>query len=150
MASNFAACFAERSLEPKSGASVGGRRAVGPMCALAALALAVTSSFGLVSGVEAAARVKSDPSLLAALRADAELRSCACIRAAVWLNLSYARVTVDAVRWKKLGSPGRARFDARALKVAEAAYLTEFSSVDQYKEIYVVDERGKLLSTYRP
>jgi len=75
MASNFAACFAERSLEPKSGASVGGRRAVGPMCALAALALAVTSSFGLVSGVEAAARVKSDPSLLAALRADAELRS---------------------------------------------------------------------------
>lgn len=147
MASNSAAFFAERSLEPKCGASVGGRRAVAPMCALA---LAVTSSFGLVSGVEAAARVKSDPGLLAALRADAELRSCACIRAAVWLNLSYARVTVDAVHWKKLGSPARARFDARALKVAEAAYLREFASVDQYEEIYVVDERGKLLSTYRP
>ncbi|GAC1301328.1 MAG: hypothetical protein NVSMB19_09280 [Vulcanimicrobiaceae bacterium] len=120
--------------------------------AATAAVIVLTGAFAILSAhdARAASKVKSDPPLLNALRSDAELRRCACIRAAIWVNESYPRVTVDAGRWKHLRGPERTRFNARALKVAEATYLIEFAASDQYEEIFIVDERGKLLASYRP
>jgi hypothetical protein len=66
------------------------------------------------------------------------------------LNESYARIVVDGARFKNLDAVGRKRFAARALKLAEATYLTEFAATDQYEEIFVVDEHGRALLSYQP
>jgi len=90
----------------------------------------------------------SDPVLLAALRSDRQLRACGCILAAVWLNESYPRVIVDTTGWRKLGHSGRALFSVRALRVAEATFLAEFGVADQYQQIFIVNQTGRLLSSY--
>jgi hypothetical protein len=104
----------------------------------------------MVSGAESAGHARNDPALLTALSGDPQLHSCGCILAAAWLDESYPRVTVDAARWRKLGVAARARLSARALKIAEATYLTESAATDQYEQIFIVDRRGKVLSTYQP
>lgn len=106
--------------------------------------VAVTTTLGF-------ARTRNDAPLLAALRADPELARCACIVGAGWLDLSYPRVRVDARRWKALrGATVRRRFGARALNVAEATYLAEFASEDQYAQLTIVDVRDRVLFTYEP
>lgn len=97
-----------------------------------------------------AAKIRSDPALWAALSADPELRACACIRKAVWLDESYLRITVDDVRWKSLRRAARIRFGKRALNVTKAVYLQEWQTTDFYEEVFVVDRRGRLLLRYQP
>ena len=76
---------------------------------------------------QGASQARGDPALFAALRADRQLKmQCDCIESALWLNESYARIVVDGARFKNLDAVGRKRFAARALKLAEATYLTEF------------------------
>lgn len=116
------------------------RTAFAVSCALAAVS---TDAIALE-------RVANDAPLLAALRADRDLRACACIIAAGWLNLSYPHVTVDAAQWKRRGRAERRRLSARALEVAEKTYLAEFASEDQYAQITIVDARGRVLATYEP
>lgn len=127
------------------GASKSGR-AIVTMLALE-LALALDGS-----GYARAAtnRIERDPPLLAALRADPDLRRCACIVDAVWIDLSYPRITVERARWRKLSPLERRRSSARALAIAEAVFLREFAAVDQYEEIFFVDRRGRRLDRYAP
>jgi len=117
---------------------------------IALLLLTATSALGLPQIAQATKHaIKSDAGLLAALRSDPQLRRCGCILAAVWLNESYPRVVVDATGWKRLGHSARALFAARALRVAEATFLTEFGVPDQYEQIFIVDQTGRPLSSYQ-
>jgi hypothetical protein len=117
----------------------------------------VDSAFLLRSPFFAAALIAAanpgppnDPPLFAALRSDGQVRSCRCVLAARWLNESYPRLTVDAAAWAKLGGPARKALGIRALRIAEATYLVEFESADQYEEVYFYDRKGTLLMVYRP
>jgi hypothetical protein len=115
----------------------------------ALLVLTATSVLALPQIAQATKHaMKSDPGLLAALRSDARLNGCRCILAAVWLNESYPRVVVDTTGWKRLGHKERALFGARALRVAEATFLTEFGVPDQYEQIFIVDQSGRPLASY--
>jgi hypothetical protein len=117
--------------------------------AVAMFALALTNALGLTQIAQANNHgVKSDPGLLVALRSDPLLRECSCILAARWLNESYPRIFVNSAGWKKLGHPGRAEFAARALRVAEATFLTEFGVPDQYEQVFIVDQSGRPLLSY--
>jgi hypothetical protein len=116
---------------------------------IAALILTALNSLGMVQIAQAALQVKSDPGLVAALRSDRQLRACDCILAAVWLNESYPRVIVNATGWKKLSHSARALFGARALQIAEATFLAEFGVPDQYQQIFIVDQSGRLLLSYQ-
>ena len=120
-----------------------------------AFALALACMLAAVTRVAAASPVQNDRDvldrgLLEALRSDRELQRCDCIRGAIWLNESYPRITVDAIRWKRLNGAARIRFGAQALTVAEATYLTQFGTPDQYEQLFVVDERGQTLLSYQP
>ena len=111
--------------------------------------LAATSVLALPQIAQATKpAMKSDPGLLAALRSDADLHACSCIIAAMWLNESYPRVVVDTIGWKRLGHKERALFGARALRIAEATFLTEFGIPDQYEQIFIVDRSGRPLTSY--
>jgi hypothetical protein len=116
---------------------------------LRALVLTGACIFGLTHDATIAAQTRKDPELLAALLADPGLHACGIV-AAAWLNESYPRLTVDAVQWRKLSGVARERLSARALKIAEATYLVEAESTDQYEQIFVVDRRNKPLFTYEP
>jgi hypothetical protein len=117
---------------------------------LRVLVLTGACVFGIAHQAAGAARVRNDPSFLAALQADPALHACGCILAAAWLDESYPRVTVEARRWRKLGDAARVRLSARALKIAEATYLTESAATDQYEQIFIVDRRNKPLFSYEP
>jgi len=95
---------------------------------------------------------RSDPHLLAALRADPELTAkCAgCIRAVTWRDESYARIAVDPARWRALGSETQRRFAARALSDVETIYLSEWGAPDLYNAVFIVDQRGRLLAVHPP
>lgn len=114
------------------------------------LAFTMLCEFGSGHAAEGATRPRNDPELLAALRSDAELAACRCVLAAAWIDESYPRVTVDAVRWQKLRPSARVRLGARALKIAEATYLVENAATDQYERLFVVDGNGKSLFHYQP
>jgi hypothetical protein len=58
----------------------------------------------------------------------------------MWLNESSPRVVVDINGWKRLGHKERALFSVRALRVAEATFLTEFQVPDQYEQIFIIDK----------
>jgi hypothetical protein len=119
-------------------------------CTIAVLVLTATSALGLTQIAQANRHVvKSDPGLLAALRSDRQLRASGCILAAKWLNESYPRIIVNTTGWKKLRHSGRALLGARALHVAEATFLAGFGVPDQYEQIFIVDQSGRLLSGYR-
>lgn len=116
----------------------------------AAFVCSLTFLFWMADDAQGSVRMRSDAPLLAALRADATVRNCKCLEAAVWINQSYPRITVDGLAWKRLNSRERRRFCERSLGVAEATYLTEFAATDQYRVLYLYDRRGVLLVTYMP
>ncbi len=119
--------------------------------AIVLLALMATSTLALPQIAQATKHaIKSDPGLLAALRSDPGFQPCSCILAAVWLNESYARVVVETTGWKRLNHKERALFGARALRIAEATFLTEFGIPDQYEQIFIVDQSGRPLASYPP
>jgi hypothetical protein len=98
----------------------------------------------------AAARIRNDPRLFAALLADRELQACRCLRAASWLDESYPRITVDAKRWNALPLAARTRFGARALRHVQAVYLEEWGTTHFYQQVFVVDPSGRQLFAYAP
>jgi hypothetical protein len=99
----------------------------------------------------AVSHVRNDPKLLAALRGDRELQTtCNCVRAAAWLDESYARITVDPKRWKSLSTAARDRFGARALHAAAAVYLDEWGTTNFYDQVFIVDQTGRQLFVYMP
>lgn len=107
----------------------------------------VCAAFALL----AASHVRNDPKLLAALRNDRELQTlCNCIKAAAWLDESYARITVDHKRWTSLSTATRDRFGARALRSVEAVYLDEWGTPHFYHQVFIVDQTGHQLFVYVP
>ena len=120
---------------------------LGPRVSAIALAAAtfVAPSLGA-----AAAQIRGDPQLLAALRAEGRLQACRCLVSAAWIDESYPRITVDAARWNELDGTARKQFAARALEIAEATYLAENAAADQYEQIFIVNRRGKVVFSFHP
>jgi hypothetical protein len=115
---------------------------------LAAIVLGLAFVSTVPLGALARTGAKNDSQLLAALRSDPLLNGCRCVLGAGWIDESYPQMTVDAVRWKKLGTSARTQMSARALHIAEATFLDEFGVEDQYRQIFVVDRHGKLLAAF--
>lgn len=115
----------------------------------AALACLVVLLGATVHGARAA-KVRSDPALTAALLAEPKVRACACVVKAVWLDESYARITVERRRWNALRPADRIHFGSHALTATKALYLREWQTTDFYDEVFVVDRRGVLLLRYEP
>jgi hypothetical protein len=114
------------------------------------VATVTTSAASGPSAVEAAARVREDARLLAALRADPALRPCKCLLAAAWLDETYLRITVDPKRWRLLSAAERTSFGEHALHDVRAVYLAEWGTQYFYDQVFIVDPGGRQLFAYAP